>query len=70
MRSIVYIMAVCNIAKHQGGDDTCKLINCKKYLYALDAHDSDAQKAVWMHKANTLRTFVIYYAQVVICRLE
>lgn len=68
MRGIVNIMTVNNVVK-QRVEGTRKLIRLE-YLYVQDAHESDAHTAVWMHYANTLRTYVIYYVKVVICRFE
>jgi len=48
MRGIVNIMTVNNVVKHQWVESTRKLIRLE-YLYAQDAHESDAHKAVWIH---------------------
>jgi hypothetical protein len=48
MRSIVYIMTVNNVAKHQRVEGTCILIRLE-YLYVQEARKRDADRAVWVH---------------------
>jgi hypothetical protein len=49
MKSTAYIMVANNAVEHQG----VELIRLE-YLYAWDANERDAHRAVWMHKGNNL----------------